>query len=116
MKHLTALQANVLRFIRERAETGVLPTIRELADHFGWASVNAATCHLKALERWGYIRRPFHRARAITLLRTETGTLAPNAECAGRMIPRGECYDCGAALFGVNVCPMCAQGIGRKAS
>ena len=36
-------------------EHGHPPTRQEIADKFGWSSANAAQCHLKALERKGWI-------------------------------------------------------------
>lgn len=110
-KSLTPIQARVLRFIRSCINRGMPPTREEIANEFHWSSINAAVCHLVALERKGYIRIEPGRARAIAVLRTEDELLV-----SGTFIQRSKCWDCGAALFGVNVCPMCAQGIGRKAS
>jgi repressor LexA len=43
------------------------PTVREIADHFGFRSPKAATDHLDALERKGYIRRRNRKARNIEI-------------------------------------------------
>ncbi len=43
------------------------PTVREIAEHFGFRSPKAATDHLDALERKGYIRRRDRKARNIEI-------------------------------------------------
>lgn len=59
-------QLQVLRFIqRERRARGVSPSIREIADHFGWSSTNSVADFLKALERKGLLRREPLRARTL---------------------------------------------------
>lgn len=53
---LTRVQGNVLRFIaRHILQWQRPPTQQGMAAEFGWASVNAATHHLQALERKGWI-------------------------------------------------------------
>lgn len=43
---------DVLRFVAQSIEElGYPPTVREIADHFGWSSTHAATCHLVSLEK-----------------------------------------------------------------
>jgi len=44
-----------------------MPTIREIAEHFGFHSLNAVHDHLTALERKGYIERKQRMARGIEL-------------------------------------------------
>jgi len=65
-KELTERQKEVFDFvcsaIREELRP---PTVREIADHFGFRSPKAATDHLDALERKGYIRRRDRKARNI---------------------------------------------------
>ena len=65
-KGLTKRQREVFEFIcgvmREESRP---PTVREIADHFGFRSPKAATDHLDALERKGYIRRRNRKARNI---------------------------------------------------
>lgn len=54
----TPRQMAVLNFIRDFFEDNdQFPTAQLIADHFGFQSGNAATCHLVALERKGYIER-----------------------------------------------------------
>lgn len=68
---LTVAQVRVLAFIREyRRENQMPPTQAEIQRHFGWASPNAVTDHLKALERKGAIRIGANKARAIFDLET----------------------------------------------
>jgi repressor LexA len=43
------------------------PTVREIAQHFGFQSPKAATDHLDALERKGFIRRPNRKSRNIEI-------------------------------------------------
>jgi repressor LexA len=65
-KGLTKRQRQVFDFIcsamREEARP---PTVREIADHFGFRSPKAATDHLDALEHKGYIRRRTRKSRNI---------------------------------------------------
>ncbi len=65
---MTRTQFLVLRCIcRSIREHGWQPSMRELADHFGWASPSAAVSHLRALEKKGYIEMPSMAARAIRI-------------------------------------------------
>ncbi len=65
---LTARQDEVYRFIRDRIRNrGYGPTVREIADRFQIRSPNGVACHLKALERKGFIRREANMSRAIEL-------------------------------------------------
>lgn len=64
---LTPRQAAVLQWIRANT-LPASPTSREIAKAFGWASPNAATVHLVALERKGLIRRTPGKARNIEVL------------------------------------------------
>jgi len=65
-KEPTEKQRSVFDFVCEaiRAE-GRPPTVREIADHFGYASPKAASDHLAALERKGYLSRPERKSRNI---------------------------------------------------
>jgi repressor LexA len=54
--------------IRERIRgRGYGPTVREIAEHFGIQSPNGVVCHLKALEKKGFIVREPNMSRAIQL-------------------------------------------------
>jgi repressor LexA len=64
---LTAKQREVLEWMQ--ANMGYFsPTVREIAQQFGFKSPNGVTCHLKALERKGYIRMAQGRARGIEVV------------------------------------------------
>lgn len=68
-ERLTKRQFQVLEFVREtRSGEGYSPTVREIADHFGFASHTSAEKHLVALEKKGFIRRRPGLARAIELI------------------------------------------------
>ena len=65
---LTKRQKEVLDFLAEfiRRE-GYSPSMEEVANHFGFASLNAVYKHLEALEARGYLKRDANRARSIEL-------------------------------------------------
>lgn len=72
MLRLTRKQEKVLEFLRERVRLlGSAPTYREIADHFGFKSPKAATDHVTALEKKGYVRRHGGRSRSIKLILPE---------------------------------------------
>lgn len=67
----TSRQREVLQFLRAfYDENGFMPSTREVQEHFGWSSQNAAVQHLKALEAKGLIKRQKGRARALVLTTT----------------------------------------------
>lgn len=69
---LTDRQREVLDCIREHLhETGMAPTRAEIASIMGFQSKNAASDHLRALERKGYIRIHNDRSRGIQVLDVE---------------------------------------------
>jgi repressor LexA len=54
---LTERQSEVLQFIKHEVKgKGIAPTRADIAEHFGFKSKNAATDHIKALQRKGYIK------------------------------------------------------------
>jgi repressor LexA len=64
----TERQQAVYEFIREKIRhRGYGPTVREIGLHFGIRSPNGVMCHLKALERKGFITREPNMSRAIQL-------------------------------------------------
>lgn len=66
---LTTQQDAILRYLhRQIAQDGLPPTGQELANAFGFASVNAARSHLQALARKGYLELRSGSARGIRLL------------------------------------------------
>jgi len=69
MEALTQKQQAILDFIeREQARSGIMPSTREIQEHFGFASQTAAVNHLRALERKGAIVRQPGKARAVALV------------------------------------------------
>ena len=72
MATLTTRQAEVLSMIqRSVAEQGLPPTRAEIADYFGFRSVNAAESHLRALARKGAIEMVGGVSRGIRLVDKE---------------------------------------------
>jgi repressor LexA len=63
---LTDRQHQLVDFLRSyQRQYGVMPSTRDIQQHFGFASQTAAMSHLKALERKGAIRRLAGKARAV---------------------------------------------------
>jgi len=64
----TERQQEILDFIREQQDLrGMTPTTAEIMERFGFASPNAVTSHLQALERKGALLREPNKARGIVL-------------------------------------------------
>ena len=75
---LTKRQLSVLEFIGNQIiSTGVQPTYRDIARHFGFAAQNGVVCHVEALTRKGYIERMPGEGRA---LRINWGRIGLTAE------------------------------------
>ena len=71
---LTERQRAILRSIRESvADQGYPPSMREIGDAAGLASLSSVTHQLSQLEKWGYIRRHPGRPRAMEVLLDEDG-------------------------------------------
>jgi len=69
MKPITGRQREVLRFVAAHVNgRGYPPTLREISEHFGWTSDNAARDHLEALEAKGCVERDPGKTRAIRVL------------------------------------------------
>ncbi len=63
---LTKRQEELRVFLKKfHAETGLMPSTREIQAHFGFASQTAAVSHLRALEKKGVINRIAGKARAL---------------------------------------------------
>ncbi len=74
MVPLTVRQREVLSFILTyRSDRGVSPTLREIAEHFGFASPAGAQKHVVALEEKGYLIRPKGRHRGLFPAQNLTG-------------------------------------------
>ncbi|MCE9581326.1 MAG: transcriptional repressor LexA [Planctomycetes bacterium] len=64
---LTPKQQEIFKFLCNHVrEHGFPPSYEEIAEQFGFASPNAVTGHLKALERKGHIRRS-EKSRALEI-------------------------------------------------
>ena len=69
MNILTGKQTQVLEFIQSRQQAGdSAPSLREIAAHFGFRSPRAASCHLEALKRKGYLANDPAKARSWRIL------------------------------------------------
>jgi repressor LexA len=65
---LTARQQEILDFLEgQMTRTGIMPSTREIQEHFRFASQTASVNHLKALEKKGAIHRMAGKARAVSL-------------------------------------------------
>lgn len=63
---LTDRQQELLDFLRSyHSRTGLMPSTREIQEHFGFASQTAAVSHLRALEKKGVIKKVAGKARAL---------------------------------------------------
>lgn len=66
MHDLTDRQQQILDFITAAQQAkGVVPTFQEIADHFGFRSLNAVTAHLRALRQKGVLAGEPGRARSL---------------------------------------------------
>lgn len=53
---LTARQQDVLDWISGYIDVkGYSPTVREIANHYGWKTPNSVMCHLNPMRKKGYI-------------------------------------------------------------
>ena len=83
---LTTRQQEILDFIeREVTQHGLPPTRAEIVDHFGFASPNAAQCHLRALARQGAIELRPNQARGIIPRTLGTGAGSAPLPLIGRV-------------------------------
>ncbi|MGY6587482.1 MAG: transcriptional repressor LexA [Wenzhouxiangella sp.] len=84
---LTARQAEILAFIKQRlAADGLPPTRSEIVHHFGFRSPNAAQSHLKALAERGAIELRPGKARGIVPLGSDF-TAEASATSPGNELP-----------------------------
>lgn len=68
MTYLTERQRDVLDFIADRVDAvGVAPTLREIAERFGFSSTASAQKHVLHLERKGFLVREKHQKRGLAL-------------------------------------------------
>jgi repressor LexA len=68
MQPLTTKQQAVADFIEsQRQRHGSAPTYQEIADHFGFRSVNSVTSHLRLLRQKGYLTSDADRSRSLRI-------------------------------------------------
>lgn len=66
---ITDRQREIMDFLlATHASSGVIASVREIQEHFGFSSSNAVASHLRALESKGYIKRNGGKARSIAFL------------------------------------------------
>jgi len=99
---LTARQRRIVQTIRSAiADRGYPPSMREIGDAAGLASLSSVTHQLGQLERFGYIRRDPGRPRALEVLLNEDGVpLTAEAEPAvpsAAQLPRIPTWHTGSA-------------------
>ncbi|KNC19189.1 LexA family transcriptional regulator [Arthrobacter sp. RIT-PI-e] len=91
-KGLTARQLRILETIQQSiADNGYPPSMREIGDTVGLASLSSVTHQLSQLERLGYLRRDPKRPRAMEVLLPLTLAPAgePHATGGTQSSPRG---------------------------
>ena len=66
MTELTRKQQQILDFLLKWQRTqGTTPTYQEIADQFGFRSVNSVTGHVRLLRQKGFLESEPHKARAL---------------------------------------------------
>jgi len=82
LREVSPRQLEVLEYIDEHIhEHGYSPTIREIADAFGWASTRAVMDHLIRLVRHGLVRRDANKARSTVLTTLGVGIIEGRKQC-----------------------------------
>jgi SOS-response transcriptional repressor LexA len=83
-KELTRQQELVFRWIFESTmRNGYQPSMRELQLHFDLSSPNGTMCHMRALQKKGYIRLGKGQSRANRFLRCPDGSKFCGFICKG---------------------------------
>jgi len=67
-KELTKIQQRILEFLVGAKAKGFMPTLAEIAKHFGYKNRSTVQQHLQAIEKKGYIKRNSKLSRGIELL------------------------------------------------
>lgn len=65
---LTIIQQKILDFLIESRVKSIVPTLAEIAKHFGYKNRSTVQQHLQAIERKGFIKRNPKISRGIELL------------------------------------------------
>lgn len=66
-KELTKIQQDILDFLVEQRSKSVIPTLAEIAKHFGYKNRSTVQQHLQAIEKKGFIKRNPKISRGIEL-------------------------------------------------
>ena len=77
MKKLSASQERILNYLKERAQDGLPPSVREICRATGLKSTSTVHVHLKTLEENGYITRDAGLNRAIHITGEERSSQVP---------------------------------------
>lgn len=79
MIELTDKQQEIFRFLQVfTKDYGYPPTVKEIMEHFNFASPTAVTTHLTALEKKGYVKKTGKRARgSVPIGSLEEDTTSP---------------------------------------
>jgi repressor LexA len=81
----TTAQKRILRFVHEKLiASGSAPSQEEIAEQFGYRSLNTVRQHLRLMERKGVVRLHHGKARGIQILRPE---IASPPDSANRDVP-----------------------------
>ena len=67
-KNLTIIQQKILDYLIELRAKGMVPTLAEISDNFGYKNRSTVQQHLHAIEKKGYIKRNPKLSRGIELL------------------------------------------------
>jgi repressor LexA len=77
MKKLNPSQQKILAYLRERAQDGLPPSVREICTATGLKSTSTVHAHLRTLEENGYISRDAGLNRAIHIAGEEKSVQVP---------------------------------------
>ncbi len=66
-KDLTQIQSKILDFLIEKKSSGIIPTLAEIAEFFGYKNRATVQQHLQAIEKKGYIKRNPKISRGIEI-------------------------------------------------
>ena len=77
MKKLSKSQQKIYDFLKEKAQYGVPPSVREICAATGLKSTSTVHAHLRTLEELGYISRQAGMNRSIHIEGTEETTQVP---------------------------------------
>lgn len=68
MSELTKRQAQILEYIERSQGQGLSPSLRDIAQHFGFSSMTTAVHHVHALRKKGVLAERNGKARALSVI------------------------------------------------